>query len=457
MKLRAASPCSMTAVSFQWPCLTMRLMYSSARFTPAGKGGVAVDHQDLPVVPVVVVGGDERGDGGEGLAADAQFPQPLRVVAGKRGQLAGPVRTSPARPAPGRFAGQDLQDAAPHEAFVHDEILQENEPLRLFQLPQQFLELLLAQGEIGHSRVLVGREGAAPVQVAGERRGAGGLLFQPLHGIGGGGEQVLGLLHHVGGPVPQGAVAQVALGEQVHQGAEHRQERDDQKPGELCRGVQPAVQKIQHHGHGKEDRASENVGRKSPNQRNTPNRASTIRIAASVARRSAPLVAVHPPQRLVDGPGGFPQADDPPNHAHQPHGLGARAQKRDAHDRQDDVRADPLGLVLQEALVPQVRRAVHNPRDQHDAAQQEGQYARHMGGKEKCKERPPAKNEADGILLICFMVSPFCMGRRARDRSCPRRPAKVERCPTFSIATNRCFVIRFRSGDGKESGRFLGN
>ena len=286
---------------------------------------------------------------------------------------------------PGRFAGQDLQDAAPHEAFVHDEILQENEPLRLFQLPQQFLELLLAQGEIGHSRVLVGREGAAPVQVAGERRGAGGLLFQPLHGIGGGGEQVLGLLHHVGGPVPQGAVAQVALGEQVHQGAEHRQERDDQKPGELCRGVQPAVQKIQHHGHGKEDRASENVGEEisepaehAEQGQHDPDR----RFRGQEKRR---LVAVHPPQRLVDGPGGFPQADDPPNHAHQPHGLAARAQKRDAHDRQDDVRADPLGLVLQEALVPQVRRAVHNPRDQHDAAQQEGQYARHMGGKENAK------------------------------------------------------------------------
>ena len=75
----------------------------------------------------------------------------------------------------------------------------------------------------------------------------------------------------------------------------------------------------------------------------------------------------------------------------------------------------------------------------------------------KMQRAPTSKNEADGILLICFMVSPFCMGRRARDRSCPRRPAKVERCPTFSIATNRCFVIRFRSGDGKESGRFLGN
>lgn len=80
---------------------------------PAGKGGVAVDHQDLPVVPVVVVGGDERGDGGEGLAADAQFPQPLRVVAGKRGQLAGPVRTSPARPAPGPLCGPGSPGCGP--------------------------------------------------------------------------------------------------------------------------------------------------------------------------------------------------------------------------------------------------------------------------------------------------------------------------------------------------------
>ena len=521
---------------------------------PAGESGAAVDHQDLPVVPVVVVGGDERRNGGEGLAADAQLPQPLRVVAGKRGQLAGPVVHHPHVHPLGRFAGQDLQDAAPHEALVHNEILQENEPLRLFQLPQQLLELLLAQGEVGHSRVLVDREGAAPVQVAGERRGAGGLLFQPLQGPGGGGEQVLGLLHHVGGPVPQGAVAQVALGEQVHQGTEHRQERDDQKPGELCRGVQPAVQQIQHHGHGKEDRASENVGEEisepaehaeqgqhlqrqqhddrrpaehdgqdafppgfqqreplvllrrflrihslitplypAPNivcPTNPAERLSAAlllreldvrqdqlqaqqydvggeffkRVEQEGQRQHDPdrrfrgqekrrLVLVHPPQRLVDGPGGFPQADDPPDHAHQPHGLGARAQKCDAHDRQDDVRADPLGLVLQKALVPQVRRAVHDPRDQHDAAQQEGQYARHMGGKENAQcaheQKRGRRDPADlfhGIPLLLW-------DGRARDISCPRRPAKIERCPTSSIATNRCFVIRFRSGGGKESGR----
>ena len=34
VKLFTASPFSMTAVSFQWPCFTMWLIYSSARFTP---------------------------------------------------------------------------------------------------------------------------------------------------------------------------------------------------------------------------------------------------------------------------------------------------------------------------------------------------------------------------------------------------------------------------------------
>ena len=46
----------------------------------AGEGHLAVDDQDFPVIPVVIVGGEEGLDGGKGLAADAQLLQPPGIV-----------------------------------------------------------------------------------------------------------------------------------------------------------------------------------------------------------------------------------------------------------------------------------------------------------------------------------------------------------------------------------------
>ena len=48
----------------------------------AGKGGVSIDYENLPVIPVVVVGGNEGAQGREHFAVDAQLFQLLGVAVG---------------------------------------------------------------------------------------------------------------------------------------------------------------------------------------------------------------------------------------------------------------------------------------------------------------------------------------------------------------------------------------
>ena len=65
------------------------------RLHPAGEGRPAVHHQDLPVVPVVVVGGDQGVQGGEHPAPDAQGLQLLGVAVGQLAHGAGAVVEHP--------------------------------------------------------------------------------------------------------------------------------------------------------------------------------------------------------------------------------------------------------------------------------------------------------------------------------------------------------------------------
>ena len=47
-------------------------MYSSARLMPPLKAVSPVDHQDLPVIAVVIMGGDKGLDGGKHFALNAK-------------------------------------------------------------------------------------------------------------------------------------------------------------------------------------------------------------------------------------------------------------------------------------------------------------------------------------------------------------------------------------------------
>ena len=227
---------------------------------PAGEGGVAVDDGYLPVVPVVVVGGDKGGHGGEHLALYAQFLQALGVVVGQGGKLAGAVVHHPHFQALGGLPGQYLQDPAPHQALVDDEILQKDEMLRLLQLPQQLLPLVLAQGEILHGSVFIDREAAAAPEVTGQGRRARALLSEPLQDLGVLGYVVSGGVYEQPQPLPEYAHAQIAAGVAVQGRTQGGHEGYHQQPGYLGCGVGVGVEKIEAHKGGEDNADQQEMG-----------------------------------------------------------------------------------------------------------------------------------------------------------------------------------------------------
>ena len=144
------------------------------------EGDLPVDDQNFSVIAVIIMRRDKGLDGGKDPALDPQRSQALRVIVGQIGKLTGAVIQHPDIHALGRLAGQNLQNFPPHQPFPDDKILQEDKPLRLLQLLQQRLEFCLAGGEIGHLRALVGREAAAALQIAHQRRCTGPLALQSL-------------------------------------------------------------------------------------------------------------------------------------------------------------------------------------------------------------------------------------------------------------------------------------
>ena len=113
------------------------------------------------MVAVVVMGGDEGLDGRKHPALDAQLFKAAGIVPGQGRKLTGAVVHDPDVHALGGFPGQHLEDPAPHETLVDDEVLEKDVSLCLFQLAQQLCELGFAAGEVGHGGVLVHRKAAS--------------------------------------------------------------------------------------------------------------------------------------------------------------------------------------------------------------------------------------------------------------------------------------------------------
>ena len=127
----------------------------------AGKAHPAINDQNFAVVAVVVVGGDEGRDRREHLALDAQRFQPAGVIPRQGGELAGAVIHHPHIHPLRRLAGQHFQNAAPHQAFIHDEIFQKDVLFCRFQLAQHFIEHSFAAVEVGGHRIGIDRKAAA--------------------------------------------------------------------------------------------------------------------------------------------------------------------------------------------------------------------------------------------------------------------------------------------------------
>ena len=99
---------------------------------PAGITRVAIDYQDLPVIPVVHDQGKDRDDRIEGHTFDAGLLQPAVVSGRQPGDAPHVVVDHADLHSLRRLLLKHLQDAFPHLPFRNDEILQENIVPRAF-------------------------------------------------------------------------------------------------------------------------------------------------------------------------------------------------------------------------------------------------------------------------------------------------------------------------------------
>ena len=213
------------------------------------------------MVAVIIVGRDERLHRTEYLAPDAQRFQPPGVIARQGRELAGAVVHHPDIHSRCGLAGQHFQHPAPEQPLIDDKVFDEDVLFCRFQLAQQFLELGLAAGEVGHGGVLIHREAAAPpIQIGRQRRRAGFGRFQLLD------DRLvlrqLGAQHifQFQQPFAQDVVAEVALHIEEQRHTHHREERNDHHPGDLCTVVHLAVQQVEDHGRRDGHTAAEVVG-----------------------------------------------------------------------------------------------------------------------------------------------------------------------------------------------------
>ena len=213
------------------------------------------------MVAVVVVGGNKGRDRRKHLAADTQRFQPSGVVPGQGGELAGAVIHHPHIHALRGLACQNFQNAPPHQPFVDDEVFQKNVLGGAFQLGQQRGKLGFSAGKIGHLRVFVHREAAAPsAQILRQRGCAGAVGVQRC--------VCLFVLRKLAAGLPlqfqqalfEHPVAHILLGVPEQQHAQHRRQRRDHQPRDAHAVVHVLIEQVDHHGRCDQQSAAQVVG-----------------------------------------------------------------------------------------------------------------------------------------------------------------------------------------------------
>ena len=169
----------------------------------AGEGGVAVDDRDLPVISIIIMCRYKRHHRRKDLAGNAQLIEHSGIVPGQQHEFAESVVYDPDIHALGCLPGQDLQNPAPHDALLHDEVLQEDEFFCLLQFQQKPAELIFSLGEVDGVGAGAGGKVVRPPQIAGKSRRSGSRFFK-----GGGcrgilGQQIPGREHQVPYPLLQ--------------------------------------------------------------------------------------------------------------------------------------------------------------------------------------------------------------------------------------------------------------
>ena len=119
----------------------------------SGKGSMSVDHQDLSVVSVVVVGGKDRADRREHSALNALTLEDPGIVVRQIEQHIRTVIHQAHLDSRLCFVHQNVMDGVPDTSVAHDEELQKNKSLRLFECFQHIRKLVVSEGIVFHARV----------------------------------------------------------------------------------------------------------------------------------------------------------------------------------------------------------------------------------------------------------------------------------------------------------------
>ena len=188
-----------------------------------------VDDAQLPVVPVVLVDGQQGQQGLKHPAENAPAVELVGIVGGQGGGRAHPVVDHPHIHPLGSLAGEDLQDLVPQRALGDDEVLQEDIVLGLFQLLQKGRQEGGPGGEVGRLRVSIGRTPGGVAQVPGLLEGIRAVGHQVRGG------QAIGQLALQGPlglrPVVVGVAA--APQNEEHDAADQGNQKDGDDPGDL--------------------------------------------------------------------------------------------------------------------------------------------------------------------------------------------------------------------------------
>ena len=201
------------------------------------------------MVAVVLQNGQRRAEGAEHLALYALGAHFGAVIARQFHKAAEVVVEHAHFHALARLLFEDLQNLAPHLAFLEDEELHEDVAPGLGQLAQKRLKERLAAGEVLHARRRVDGKAHAVFQIARQARGARplrlGLFERPLVARQAAGERLLRAFHLLAEAVH----ARLELHHQVKRAAEDGQGEDGEHPGELVAGLFMLADHVDGHQH----------------------------------------------------------------------------------------------------------------------------------------------------------------------------------------------------------------
>ena len=217
----------------------------------AVEGNLAVDHKNFPVIPVVVMGGHNGGQGGKHLTLDAQIPQLLLIAVWQCRKLIGAVIQYPDIDSFLRLSGQKFQNLSPHQSLIDNEVFQKHILFRLFQLPQKFFPLGLTVGEVGHLRIVIHWMAAIAVDIVDQRCRTRIFLMQAVKGRRLLSQRILRHSDQLFDAEFQCPVSHLALGKPEQHGTKHMKQHDENKPGDFRGGIDLRVEKIDNHDHHK--------------------------------------------------------------------------------------------------------------------------------------------------------------------------------------------------------------